>query len=164
MTPPLNDAMIRRDVPPRIVVPMAADEATRFWGKVDTTGDCWLWTAAKDPLGYGRFQRSGGLGTCLAHRLAYELLVGPIPEGLVIDHLCRVPSCVRPEHLEPVTQGTNVERGEWDLAERNRAKEVCPQNHPYDEANTYINPRGSRECRTCRRAAQARFHTKGQSQ
>ena len=74
----------------------------RFWNKVNKTEGCWLWTAALSH-GYGRFGKGGA-----AHRLAWEDRNGPIPEGLVLDHLCRVPRCVNPEHLEPVTHRENT--------------------------------------------------------
>lgn len=96
-----------------------ADE--RFWEKVEKGGpdDCWLWTANKTaPNGHGRFL--GPDGQIMAHRYAYEALVGPIPEGLVIDHLCRVRLCVNPDHLEPVTAEENTRRG-W----RDRMAERC---------------------------------------
>jgi HNH endonuclease len=83
----------------------------RFWAKVDQ-GDgtgCWLWTGAKLHGGYGHMR--GGTADTTAHRIAYELLVGPIPKGLEIDHLCRVRACVRPDHLEPVTRAENDRRG-----------------------------------------------------
>jgi hypothetical protein len=87
--------------------------ARRFWSKVSVDPDsgCWLWTAAIDPqTGYARL----GLGKKAAngHRVAYELLVGDVPEGLEIDHLCRVRHCVNPDHLEPVTHRENLMRGE----------------------------------------------------
>lgn len=94
----------------------------RFWAKVQKTETCWLWTAAKNGPGYGQF----GLGTredglVFAHRFAYELVVGPIPEGLVIDHLCRTPACVRPDHLEPVTMRENMRRGDCPWAKKSRS-------------------------------------------
>lgn len=88
----------------------------------------------------------------LAHRVAYALLVGPIPEGMVIDHLCSNRSCVNPEHLEPVTQDENVRRSGTPMATRQLAKTHCTRGHPYDEANTYVVPKsGHRQCRTCNR-------------
>lgn len=81
----------------------------------------------------------------LAHRYAREMLVGPIPEGSKLDHLCRVRHCVRPTHTDPVTQLINVQRGEGHGSEDN-----CPDGHPYDEVNTYIY-NGTRACRICRR-------------
>lgn len=81
--------------------------AIRIWRFVDKTDGCWIWTGARNPQGYGQVrldsQRKGP-----AHRAMYELLVGPIPEGLVIDHLCSNPPCVNPDHLEPVTQRVNL--------------------------------------------------------
>ena len=121
----------------------------RFWARVDKSGECWLWTAYRRSDGYGQFRI--GVRVVRAHRYAYELLVGPIPEGLILDHLCRVRNCVNPAHLEPVTQGENVRRG---LAGgpaaglRMRAKTHCLQGHPYDEENTRWY-KGWRYCRTC---------------
>src|SRR6266496_2265386 len=89
---------------------------TRFWAKVDRSGGsraCWLWTGKTGRDGYGRIGL-GGRGALVrvrAHRFAYELLIGPIPDGLQIDHLCRVRHCVNPAHLEPVTQRENILRG-----------------------------------------------------
>lgn len=85
------------------------DAVARFWSKVDKRpGGCWLWTGTMLRSGYGQFRL--GLGHVRAHRFAYELLVGPIPEGLTLDHLCRVTACVNPLHLEPVTLSENVKR------------------------------------------------------
>jgi len=90
----------------------------RFWDRVDKDGplptwapflgSCWLWTAGKFPAGYGCLGVGGK--SVLTHRFSYELLVGPIPEGLEIDHLCRVRACCNPSHLEPVTSAENVQR------------------------------------------------------
>ncbi len=85
--------------------------AERFWPKVSRTGNCWLWLAATNKGGYGCFRDGGGRRMVLAHRWAYEALVGPISVGLQLDHLCRTPSCVNPAHLEPVTQRENLIRG-----------------------------------------------------
>lgn len=82
----------------------------RFWAKVDKTDSCWLWTASVNQLGYGRF-RVDNTTRVTAHRYAYETLVGPIPDGQELDHLCRVRSCVNPAHLEPVSHRENVLRG-----------------------------------------------------
>lgn len=93
----------------------------RFWMKVDRTDTCWLWTASKTRNGYGMFGVSidGKVTTSPAHRWAYEMLVGPIPTGLQIDHLCRVRHCVNPAHLEPVTGTQNIRRG-WVARRRER--------------------------------------------
>ena len=117
------------------------------WIPEPNTG-CWLWTASTRRGGYGGFW-SGGK-TVRAHRYAYERWVGPIPDGLELDHLCRNPTCVNPDHLEPVTHRENTLRGET-IAAANAAKTHCPQGHPYDERNTYVYPNGRRNCRTCDR-------------
>lgn len=115
-----------------------------------TTG-CWLWTGATSRYGF-----VGGQGrNVLAHRAVYELLVGPIPDGLELDHLCRNKLCVSPWHLEPVTHRENLRRraphrtvGEWQTE-----KTHCPQGHEYTDENTYLRPEGrGRDCRLCRRA------------
>lgn len=114
-----------------------------------TVGDgCWEWTAAKDADSYGTF----GVNNRgrLSHRIIYELLVGPIGEGLTLDHLCRVRHCVRPDHLEPVTNRENILRGESNAAV-NARKTECPYGHRYDEGHVYVRPNGGRECRTCSR-------------
>lgn len=85
----------------------------RFWAKVDKNAPdgCWIWTASTCHEGYGRFNANDiDLPSTLAHRIAYTWLVGPIPAGLTLDHLCFVTNCVNPEHLEPVTNGENVRR------------------------------------------------------
>lgn len=85
-----------------------------------------------------------------AHRYAYEHFIGPIPEGLQVDHLCRVRNCVNPDHLEAVTCRENVLRGDGVAAANARATH-CPQGHAYDEANTYTWTNGGRHCRACAR-------------
>lgn len=103
-------------------VAMRGVEASeRFWAKVERTADCWEWQGSRDRGGYGSFNALGvrGSPTVLAHRWAYEALVGPIPEGLVIDHLCENPPCCNPAHMEPVTVAENTRRG----FERRRARQ-----------------------------------------
>lgn len=120
----------------------------RFWEKVDASGDCWEWQGSM-LRGYGRINRPGPAGNnhLRAHRVAYELLVGPIPPGLTIDHRCLNKRCVNPDHLEVVTAGVNGLRGQ-NPAAVNRRKTVCRRGHPLDEANTY-EYRGHRNCRAC---------------
>jgi HNH endonuclease len=86
----------------------------------------------------------------MAHRVVYETLVGPIPDGLVIDHLCRNPRCVRPDHMEPVTNQVNVLRGIGITALR-KQKTHCPAGHAYSLENTRYSKEGKRNCRTCAR-------------
>jgi len=123
--------------------------ADRFWLKVEKTETCWLWRGAITKFGYGQTSDRGR--SIPAHRAAYELEVAPIPEGLHLDHLCRVRNCVRPDHLEPVTPRVNLLRGQTNAA-ANAAKTECPQGHPYDEENTRFDKRrGIRHCKECGR-------------
>ena len=93
----------------------------RFWPKVEFTGFCWNWTAGTSAKGYGCFRLGGHDGKrTSAHRVAYELLVGPIPDGLELDHLCRNRRCVNPDHLEPVTGDENKRRSPAMAAHRSR--------------------------------------------
>jgi len=116
----------------------------RFWAKVEkgTRPDgCWLWMGRLNNNGYGSIRIMSKLvaGPTLVHRFAYELLVGPIPEGVELDHLCKNRRCVNPAHLEPVTRSENCSRGDSGLAwaAHQRRKTHCPQGHPYDLFNTY---------------------------
>lgn len=124
----------------------------RFWVKVEKTSGCWIWKAATIK-GYGVF----GIGSKVryAHRVAYELLIGPIPDGLTLDHLCRTPLCVNPAHLEPCTSGVNTLRGNSPSARHARATH-CPQAHEFTPENTINGRTGTgrrfRQCRTCKNA------------
>ena len=138
----------------------------RFWEKVDRQGsdECWPWKASRHANGYGKF----GLHhptVVYAHRYAYELLIGPIPAGLALDHLCHNADrscpgksacqhrrCVNPTHLEPVTNEENLRRSAARVTH-------CPRGHPYDEQNTRI-IRGARTCRICGRAAKRQAYAK----
>lgn len=119
--------------------------------------ECWIWQKFIRPNGYGEIGAGKGRSN-YAHRVAYEEWVGPIPEGLQIDHLCRVRSCCNPEHLEPVTGKVNVLRSESFAAIYAKATH-CTQGHEFTPENTYIRPgRGGRDCRECRREAIRKGH------
>lgn len=120
----------------------------RLWPRVDKSGDCWIWQGALTTWGYGTIRYKGR--PCQAHRVAYELLVGPIPDGMQLDHICRVRACVNPAHLEPVTNRENVLRG-FGITANHAGKTHCIHGHPFDEANTYHIKNGHRQCRTCTR-------------
>lgn len=122
-----------------------------FWSRVEKTETCWLWTGTRDGQGYGRFGSKRVFSSHFAHRIAYILKRGPIPDGLEIDHLCRNPGCVNPDHLEAVTHRVNLLRG-TGLAARAARATHCPQGHAYTEENTQRNAQGHRKCRACHRA------------
>jgi hypothetical protein len=151
--------MERADMPKRIPL----DE--RFWSKVDKNGPipearsdlgpCWIWTGSRDGKGYGHFRLDGQIQK--AHRVAWWLLRGPVPDGHVPDHLCLMTSCVKaiadehgPAHLEIVTEAENTLRGTRNPTAINARKTHCPAGHPYTPANTYwVNKGRSRRCKTC---------------
>lgn len=125
----------------------------RFTAKyvVDETTGCWLWTAGLNGQGYGHFSLDGRMQR--AHRVAYELLVGPVPEGLELDHLCRVRRCVNPAHLEAVTHRENTLRG--DTVPASRAKLThCKRGHPLEPPHLRRTSNGSRRCWTCEKQLQ----------
>ena len=139
--------------------PRTESLSARFWSKVDKRGpeECWLWMAARARNGYGRVGVAQAVR--LAHRVAYALLIGPIPVGLTLDHFRMNPgprnapcsrACVNPAHLEPVTQGENVLRGNGLFAREARQTQ-CRRGHPFDEKNTYVRKNGMRNCRECSR-------------
>jgi hypothetical protein len=131
-------------------------EQERFWAKVDVGHPlgCWTWTAALTN-GYGVFSLDGRK-LIAAHRYAYMQLRGPIPDGMVIDHLCRNPPCVNPDHLEVVTRSDNVLRGYGQSAQHARTG-LCKNGHVIAGDNVYAAPStGKRRCRTCMREAQKR--------
>jgi HNH endonuclease len=117
----------------------------RFWAKVnkDGPGGCWIWTGTL-VRGYGQTSIRGR-ERIYTHRLSWELHRGPIPDGLTIDHLCRVRACCNPDHLEPVTNAENLRRG---AATRPRRTQ-CPQGHQV--------PEGTRQCIRCKQLWEAKF-------
>lgn len=132
------------------------DLLERFLSKVQITEECWLWTGAANGNGYGHI--SINKKPVKAHRLSYELHKGSIPTGLVIDHLCRNRRCVRPDHLEAVTQKENLRRsplnpamaGGMALAAKKLKNECCIRGHVFSAENTVVY-RGARKCRECHR-------------
>ena len=122
------------------------DEVRFFEKIVMGLNGCWIWTGKLDD-GYPRFWVYDPRRQVGGHRWSYEFHYGAIQDGLVIDHLCRTPRCVRPDHLEPVTNAENVRR-------KNASITHCPQGHEYTPENTYVRPNGppKRQCRACGRA------------
>lgn len=121
----------------------------RFWRKVDKAGPggCWLYTGAIAANGYGSFWLHKGQSV-LAHRYGYEVQNGPIPDGLSIDHLCRVRACVRGDHLEAVPIAVNILRSDG-IPAINARKTECKRGHEFTEENTYVTKVG-RNCKTCK--------------
>ncbi len=119
----------------------------RFWEKVDKQKDCWIWTGAKSPAGYGKIYI--GNSFVGAHRISYELAKGKIPEGLTIDHLCKNPSCVNPYHLEAVTMKENVLRGTSPAAKESKQTH-CKRGHPLFGSNLWVDKKNNkRHCKEC---------------
>ena len=117
----------------------------RFWSKVEKGPSCWEWMAGKSS-GYGKFRLNGVKKR--AHRLSWEWKNGEIPEGLVIDHLCRNSGCVNPSHMEAVTQLENVRRG-FGICAINARKTHCKQGHEFTKENIYVRKFGGRNCKKC---------------
>lgn len=135
----------------------------RFWSHVapDRVTGCWIWTSTINTKrgGYGQFADAERRNR-RAHRVAYELAVGPIPEGLALDHLCRTPACVNPDHLEPVTALVNNRRGRSNPM-LTAQTQICQRGHKLTPENTYVQPsNGARNCRLCKKHADARRHAK----
>lgn len=134
-----------------------------FWSWVDKTNNCWLWTGGLRSKNspYGCWRENGK--SVLAHRVAYEMTIGLIPEKLTVDHLCKNTECVNPSHMELVTLSENVKRSKpWlkggEMSTKLQlAKLACPKGHAYSEENTYKTSK-QRHCKTCRNEAQKRAY------
>lgn len=136
---------------------MTREPTARFWAKVVKTESCWIWTGSHQVGGYGNFQPIKGRGIG-AHRYAYQITVGPIPNGLQLDHLCRNRLCVNPAHLEPVTARENTLRGNT-MPALNAAKTHCPNGHEYSHVWG-----GRRYCSTCQAAKTRRLRATWKAQ
>ena len=121
--------------------------------RINRVGGCWLWTGPRNNHGYGQIsiKINGKRVVKLAHRVSYEMFIGLIQDGLTIDHLCRNPPCINPDHLEVVSMRINTLRGVAPSAQ-NARKTHCPNGHPYDR----VRQRGSRVCSICERAYRKR--------
>ena len=133
---------------------LTPQQLARFWSRVSKMqqGDCWLWQGSLCTKGYARF--TAQMTQFQAHRISYMIHHGPIPDGLVCDHLCRVRHCVNPAHLEPVTSAENTRRG--DIANVRRAEKAamthCKRGHPFSAENVFFHKKtGKRACRECKR-------------
>jgi hypothetical protein len=129
----------------------------RLWARIEEKDGCWLWLGTVSQQGYGKM-KVGGV-TRRVHRVAYELYVGPIPTGLVLDHLCRVRNCVNPDHLEAVTQHENLSRGVKTTVARAALSTHCPHGHEFTPDNTYHTSYG-RKCRICRRESKRQYRAR----
>ena len=141
--------------------PMPFPERLRQVAGAAGPDTCWNWPGSVRRDGYGNTceTRDGEKRVFLVHREAWTILRGPIPDGLVIDHLCRNRRCMNPAHMEPVTLGENVLRGEGICAQRKRATH-CKHGHEFTPENTYRRQNGHRGCRKCALQGQARaYHT-----
>lgn len=152
--PAWNKGLTRSDPRVEAYVRPKVSPLCRFFAKVKFTDTCWFWTAHCDDEGYGRLWVDGTMA--LAHVFIYEVFFGPVPDGKELDHTCRNRNCVNPFDVEPVTHPENIRRGNSGLPQRLRTH--CPQGHPYDSANTYIDPIGRRVCRICHSRRTNEYH------
>jgi hypothetical protein len=148
------DKSMRKMFPPEVIF--------QFFYDADVPG-CWTWKGTGQSNGYGMFYPSAARGSkgvrVLAHRFQYEMLYGPIPDGMEIDHLCRNRLCVRPDHLEVVTHRENMLRG--DTLPAAQVKQThCKRGHSLEGENMVIYAGRKRTCRTCTRMLQNGYYAK----
>jgi len=133
----------------------------RVLSRAEVIAGCWQYTGSRDKYGYGRltvwYPATKSFKTEKTHRLVYEGLIGNIPSGLTIDHLCRNRACVNPDHMEVVTNHENTLRGIGPSAINHRRTE-CQRGHPLSGPNLHMRPSGRRQCLTCKHAADARLY------
>lgn len=131
------------------------DVLERFWNKVDKSGECWIWTGGDTGNGlfYGKFW--DGNRKVLAHRFSYMIHHGDIPEKMEVDHDCRVPKCVHPEHLLLATRVENMQNRD-DYRIKSDGRMICGRGHEMVKELQYIRPDGRIECRVCINRPKAR--------
>ncbi len=143
--------------------------SARVLDRTKKTAKCWLYQGPLDRDGYGivsapSSKAKRGWGSTRVHRAVYEALVGPIPEGLTLDHKCKVRHCVRPDHLEPCTAGENVMRG-GSLQAQYAARAHCKSGHPFSGQNVFIRANGQgRGCRACQKIGHHKWLSKQQKE
>lgn len=140
-------------------VPRASESfIARVFSRVDMWGDCWEWTGTLDQNGYGVLGRGPrGAGNIAAHRAVYELMVGPIPEDMCYDHLCRNPPCVNPDHGEIVTPEENKRRG-FGVGILYAQRVECGYGHPLDGVTRRKGKPSHRYCKTCKRISSGEYY------
>ncbi len=140
---------------------MTANLPKSLTDKIVKSEACWEWTGTH-AHGYGLWWDPDRKSMRVAHRALYEKLYGEVPKTLDLDHLCRNRGCLNPEHLEPVSRSENIRRGAGPdiIRARQGAKTHCKRGHAYSGDNLYVNPRGQRECRECRKISKRNSYAK----
>lgn len=146
------------DMRAKSIPALTPEQEERFWSRVEVhqPSACWEWTGSRSGSGYGSFSLGARHGSFPAHRVAYAILLGRIDPNESLDHLCRNPSCVNPDHLESVSQRVNTLRG-YGITSQNAKKDRCCAGHELTPNNLYIGPQGWRNCLTCKRERMYRY-------